>query len=111
MNPVETAASEDDATQAPTGDGTPTQNLFPTVAVTENSLEASTVKPDTHTFVPFIPTILPEATVETPFMAGTEEEFIKEDEAEVEEVPPTEHDDRGEVDYKGQMTGGKPSSG
>ncbi|KAM4542795.1 interphotoreceptor matrix proteoglycan 1 [Odontesthes bonariensis] len=105
VNPVETVTSEDDTTQAPTGDSPPTQNLFPTVAVMENSLEASTVKSDTHTFVPFIPNILPEATVESPFVAGTEEEFMKEDEAEVEEMP-TEHDDRGEVEYEGQMAGG-----
>ncbi|XP_070777115.1 interphotoreceptor matrix proteoglycan 1 [Enoplosus armatus] len=114
MNPVESVVSED---------STPTQSFFPTVAVIENSLEASTIKPETHTFVPFIPNILPEttsaATDETPLMAAAEEESTEyiaeepggiitpgttletiteqEEEAkpEMEETPPTEHDDGG----------------
>ncbi|XP_029983225.1 interphotoreceptor matrix proteoglycan 1 isoform X2 [Sphaeramia orbicularis] len=78
MNPVESIASEAATTQTPTEDSTPTHSFFPTVAVIENSLEASTVAPETHTFVPFIPNILPEATSaatdETPLMASVEEE-------------------------------------
>ncbi|XP_071354837.1 interphotoreceptor matrix proteoglycan 1 isoform X2 [Trachinotus anak] len=118
MNPVDSIVSEDDTTE----DSTPTQSFFPTVAVIENSLEASTATPETHTFVPFITTILPEATssvfVETPSMAAIEEESTEdpaeevgditpdtileaatqkeeeEAEPEVEEMPPMEQDDR-----------------
>lgn len=54
--------------------GTP-PSFFPTVAVTERSMEAFTVKPETHTLVPFIPNNLPDVmsavTFETPL---TEEE-------------------------------------
>lgn len=35
-------------------------SFFPTVAVTESSMEAFTVKPETHTYVPFIPNNLPD---------------------------------------------------
>ncbi|XP_019132985.2 interphotoreceptor matrix proteoglycan 1 isoform X2 [Larimichthys crocea] len=113
----------DDTTQRGTEDNTSTQSFLPTVAVIENSLEASTFKAETHTFVPFIPNILPEATPvitdETPLMAGVEEESTEgtaeepsdiitpdtnletiteqveeaEPEPEVEEMPPTEPDD------------------
>ncbi|KAE8289966.1 Interphotoreceptor matrix proteoglycan 1 [Larimichthys crocea] len=113
----------DDTTQRPTEDNTSTPSFLPTVAVIENSLEASTFKAETHTFVPFIPNILPEATPvvtdETPLMAGVEEESTEgtaeepsdiitpdtnletiteqveeaEPEPEVEEMPPTEPDD------------------
>lgn len=128
MIPVEGTVSEDDTTQAPTEGNTPTQSFLPTVAVIENSLEAFTVKPETHTFVPFIPNILPEATSavtdETPAMAAAEEEStdgtaeelgdaitpdtkletitVQEEEAEpeVEAIPPTELEDGGETDSK-----------
>lgn len=120
----------DDTTQRPTEDNTSTQSFLPTVAVIENSLEASTFKAETHTFVPFIPNILPEATPvvtdETPLMAGVEEESTEgtaeepgdiitpdtnletiteqveeaEPEPEVEEMPPTEPDDGGEAEPK-----------
>lgn len=50
-------------------------SFFPTVAVTESSMEAFTVKPETPTVVPFIPNNLPDVmsvvTFETPL---TEEE-------------------------------------
>lgn len=120
-----------------TEDSTPTQSFFPTVAVIENSLEASTIKPETHTFVPFIPNILPEATFavtdKTPLMTTVEEgstedpageasdiitpdttletitEQEEEAEPEVEEIPPIEVNDGGEA---GEMvTDGKASSG
>lgn len=137
MNPVESVVSQDDTTQEPTDDNTPTQSFFPTVAVIENSLEASTFKPETHTFVPFIPNILPEPTsavTETPSMAAVEEESTEdtaeepgdiitpdakletiaeqEEEAkpEVEEIPPTEHDDGGEAEPEEQVTDGKATS-
>ena len=135
MNPV---VSEEDPTQAPMEVNTHTRSFFPTVAVIENSLEAFTVRPETHTFVPFIPNVLPEATPavthETPLMAGAEEESTEaaadqpgniialdttretitgheeEAEPEVEEMPPTEPDDRGEVETEEQATDGKTSS-
>ncbi|GAA6213489.1 interphotoreceptor matrix proteoglycan 1-like [Lates japonicus] len=126
INPAEGVVSEDDTTKTPTEDSTPTQSFFPTVAVIENSLEASTVKPETHTFVPFVPNILPEATSavtdETPSVAAIEEESTEgpaeeadeiissdtileatteqgEEEAgpEMEEMPATEQDD-GELE-------------
>ncbi|XP_035529584.1 interphotoreceptor matrix proteoglycan 1 [Morone saxatilis] len=121
MNPVESGVPEDDTTQAPTEDYTPTQSFFPSVAVIENSLEASTIKPETHTFVPFIPNIVPESTSaitdETPLIAAVEQESTEdsaeepgdiitpdtkletiteqeeEAEPEVEEIPPTEPED------------------
>ena len=121
---------EDHTTQGPT------QSFFPTVTVIENSLEASTIKPETHTFVPLIPNILPEATSavtdETPLMAAVEEESTEgtaeepsdiitptdteletvleqeeAEEAEVEEVPPTEPDDGGEAEPEEKATDGK----
>ncbi|XP_073339298.1 interphotoreceptor matrix proteoglycan 1 [Pagrus major] len=132
MNPVESVVSEDDTTQAPSEVNTHTQSFFPTVAVIENSLEAFTIRPETHTFVPFIPNILPEAasavTHETPLMAGVEEESTEaaadqpgdiitpdttldtiteheeEAEPEVQEIPPTEPDDRGEAEPEEQVT-------
>lgn len=62
-NPLESVVSEDDRTLTAAQDGAPTQGFFPTVAVTmENSLGALTVKPETQTFVPFIPDILPRPT-------------------------------------------------
>uniref|UniRef100_A0A4W6F7V1 Interphotoreceptor matrix proteoglycan 1 n=1 Tax=Lates calcarifer TaxID=8187 RepID=A0A4W6F7V1_LATCA len=126
INPAEGVVSEDDTTKTPTEDSTPTQSFFPTVAVIENSLEASTVKPETHTFVPFIPNIPSEATSavtdETPSVAAIEEESTEglaeeadeiissdtileatteqgEEEAgpEMEEMPATEQDD-GELE-------------
>ncbi|XP_040917053.1 interphotoreceptor matrix proteoglycan 1 [Toxotes jaculatrix] len=137
INPVESVVSEDDATEAPTEDSTPTQSFFPTVAVIENSLEASTIKPEKHTFVPFIPNILPEATSavtdETPLKAAVEEESTEdpaeeasdtkleattekekdeEAEPEVEEMPPTEQDNGGEAEPEEQvMDEPKPADG
>lgn len=122
MNPVETLVSEEPSTEDST------HSFFPTVAVIEDSIEASTLRPQTHTFVPFIPGVLPEATsnsaltVEPPSMVAVEEESTGDDadegsnpeveteqeeeaEPEVEEIPPTE-DESGE-----QMTGGKASYG
>ncbi|XP_061599899.1 interphotoreceptor matrix proteoglycan 2 isoform X2 [Cololabis saira] len=99
LNPVKTVVSEDDPTAE---DNPPAERLFPTTAVMDGSLAASTVKPETHTLVPFIPTVLPDTTsavtVDSPLMAATEEsatgklETITEGEGEelVEEIPPTE---------------------
>ncbi|XP_070699094.1 interphotoreceptor matrix proteoglycan 1 [Pempheris klunzingeri] len=130
MDPVENIVSEDDTTQAPTEENTPTQSFLPTVAVVETYLEAFTVKPQTHTFVPFIPNILPEATSagteETPSVAAVEEESTEstaeesgdiktpdtkeetiteqeeEEEKEVEAIPPTV--DVGEAESGEQIT-------
>ncbi|XP_037551266.1 interphotoreceptor matrix proteoglycan 1 [Nematolebias whitei] len=93
MNPIEEAAAENE----PDDVSTPTQRLFPTVAVIKNWLEAPfTAKPETHTFVPLNPNILTEAApAETPLMAATEDESTKtaetktEEEAGMEEI--TEH--------------------
>ncbi|KAM9709081.1 interphotoreceptor matrix proteoglycan 1 isoform 3-T3 [Menidia menidia] len=115
INPVETVSAEPGTTQAPAEHRTHTQNVFRTVAVMENSLEVSTRKAHTHTFVPFIPTTLSEVTVETPFVAAAEEESINEatkletvtedkEEAEVKEIPPTEHDDRGSAFQEPELT-------
>lgn len=140
MNLVDDVVSEDDTTQPPTEDSAPTQSFFPTVAVIENSLQASTIKTETHTFVPFIPTVLPETTAaisdEPPLMAAVEEESAevpaeepddiitpetilevstqqeeKETEPEVEEVPSTEQDDQGEAAPEEQVTDSKLTSG
>ncbi|XP_041828472.1 interphotoreceptor matrix proteoglycan 1 [Melanotaenia boesemani] len=96
MNVVETAASEEEVTQSPAEENILTQNLFPTVAVIQTLLKVSTVKQETHTFVPFTPIVLPETTTETPLMAAAEEESTiteQEENPEVEEIPPTELDD------------------
>ncbi|XP_068436918.1 interphotoreceptor matrix proteoglycan 1 [Clinocottus analis] len=114
INPVEGAVSGDDGTLAPPADNAPTQSFLPTVAVLENSLGASTTKPETHTFVPFIPNVLPESTSaitdETPLMSSAEEESTEDSaeepgdvtqsdtkletvtEPEVEEVPAEQED-------------------
>ncbi|XP_039641602.1 interphotoreceptor matrix proteoglycan 1 isoform X3 [Perca fluviatilis] len=127
LNPVKGVVSEYDTAQAPTADNT----FLPTVAVIENSLEASAIKPETHTVVPFIPTIFPESTPavidETPLTSSAEEESTvdsaeehgdiitsgthletiteqgEEAEPEVEEIPPTEPDD-GEPEPAGGVT-------
>lgn len=82
-------------------------------------MEASTIQPETHTFVPFIPNVLPEVTLavsdETPLVAAEESaesaagepsgvissdtkvETVTEEEEkeklEVEEIQPTEAED------------------
>lgn len=109
------------------------------MAVIENSLEASAIKPEAHTFVPFIPNIFPESTPavidETPLTSSAEEESTvdsaeepgdiitsgahletiteqgEEAEPEVEEIPPTEPDDGGEAEPEEQVTDGKAASG
>lgn len=113
--------SEDATLQAHT-EGTP-PSFFPTVAVSQSSIEASTMKPETHTFVPFIPNVLPDVmsavTFETPlteeevegYTEGTAEEpsdilipdsveeTITEQgedaETKVQEIPPTDPADAG----------------
>ncbi|KAI4804775.1 hypothetical protein KUCAC02_026391 [Chaenocephalus aceratus] len=111
MNPV-----KDDTTKPPTEDKSPTRSFFPTVAVIDNALEAFTVKPETHTFVPFIPNILPESIPainddETPLMSAVEEESTEESAVEdLEEQPPTEHVNSGEAEPEEQVTDGKAYS-
>lgn len=105
MNPIEEAAAENE----PDDVNTPTQSLFPTVAVIKNWLEAPfTAKPETHTFVPLNPNILTEATpAETPLMVATDDESTKtaetktEEEAGMEEI--TEHIDKGEAASEEQL--------
>lgn len=119
INLVETVASEDDPTAEDNA-----ESLFPTAVVMGNSLAASTVKAETHTFVPFIPAVLPETTaattVVTHLMAAagelsTEEatklETITEEEEEagVEDIPPTEREHGGEAEFKEHVTNGEPS--
>ncbi|KAM3871236.1 interphotoreceptor matrix proteoglycan 1 [Diretmus argenteus] len=128
---VDPLVPEGTVTLAVLEDAVPTQSFFPTVAAVENSLEAFTVEPETHTFVPFIPNILPEATAgvgeETPAMAGEEEsaedtleeaiditspvtmlgtitEQEEETEAELKEILPTEHEEGGETEPEEQVT-------
>ncbi|XP_044022490.1 interphotoreceptor matrix proteoglycan 1 isoform X2 [Siniperca chuatsi] len=120
MNPVESIVSEDDTTQAPTEDSTPTQSFFPTVAVIENSLEASTIKPETHTFVPLIPNILPEATSaatdETPLMAAAEEESTEDTAEEPSDIITpgtkvetiTEQEEEAELEVEEEHDDGEP---
>lgn len=136
LNPVETVISEDDTTEAPTEDNALTQSFFPTLGVIETALEASTLKPETRTFVPFIPNILPEVTsaftVENPLSAAVEEEStndaveeavtqgakvetlteqVEKAETEVEEIPSAEHEEGGEGESEEEVTKGKASSG
>lgn len=108
------------------------------MAVNENSLEASTVKAETHTFVPFIPSILPEVTSaftdETPLTSGVAEEYtegtaegssdiitpgtkvetiteqVAEAGPEVEKIPPTAPDDGGEAGPEEDVTDGRATS-
>ncbi|KAM9842937.1 interphotoreceptor matrix proteoglycan 1 [Aulostomus maculatus] len=128
INPVDGVLSED-ATKAMWEDST--LSFYPTVAAIENSVEGSTVKPQTHTFVPFIPNIQPESgpaatNDEIPLIASAveEEEGKSADDAagefadvissetiletiaelEVEEEPPTELDGGGEADVEEQVT-------
>ncbi|XP_056151366.1 interphotoreceptor matrix proteoglycan 1 [Lampris incognitus] len=85
VNPMKTILSqgvglptEDIVTPPIIENGVPTESFFPTVDIIENSLEAFTVKPETQTFVPFIPNFLPEATPgasdEAPAIAAVDEE-------------------------------------
>lgn len=137
MNPVESVVSAEDTTQAPTEGISPTPSFFPTVAGIQNSLEASTTKSETFTFVPFIPNVLPEAnsamTDEIPLVAAAEESTEDEEEdvgdviaadtrpeattqqdveteSEVEEIPSAEEDDGGEAEPGEHVTDGKDTS-
>lgn len=87
----------------------------PTVAVLENNSEDSTIQPETHTFVPFIPTILPESSPavsdDTQLVASAVEEVSSdaaagEAQPEVEDIPPLEvssgsEAEPGELDTEG----------
>ncbi|XP_047183286.1 interphotoreceptor matrix proteoglycan 2 isoform X2 [Scophthalmus maximus] len=106
INSFESVVSEDDTTKTPADDDTPSYGFFPTVAVVENSMEASTITPVTHTVVPVLPNVPQEATDsvvtdESPLMAPVEEGSTadpsteqQEEEEEEEEMPPTEQEDR-----------------
>ncbi|KAM3595427.1 uncharacterized protein V6R79_023391 [Siganus canaliculatus] len=126
MDPVKTVAS---------AENTPTKSFLPTVAMIDTSLEAFTIQPETHTFVPFIPNILPETTSslvdETPLMAEVQEESTedtaedtkagtqldtttaqtKETEPEVKDIPPMEPDAGGEAEPEEKVTAAHPADG
>ncbi|KAM8913522.1 LOW QUALITY PROTEIN: interphotoreceptor matrix proteoglycan 1 [Spinachia spinachia] len=107
MNPV--GGPEDDTTKAPSAD-------------LENSLEAFRTKPETHTFVPFIPNVVPEmistATDHTPLVSSVEDEpkedadeesgDTKKPKAKVETITEREEvsafDDGGEAGPEGTVT-------
>lgn len=124
INPVEDVSSEDDTTEAIAEDSTPTQSFLPTVAVIENSSEASTIKPETHTVVPFIPSILPEATFavtdETHVMTAVEGESTEDAAGEASDIIATditleniaEQEEEAETEVAEEMvTDGKAVSG
>ncbi|XP_053290839.1 interphotoreceptor matrix proteoglycan 1 [Pleuronectes platessa] len=117
---VESFLPEDD-TKTQTEDNTPVYNFLPTLAAIENSLEASTIEPETHTIMPFPPSVLQEASPavpdETPLMAAANpaqeagdvtapETTTEEEEAvpEVEVLPPSEEDQGGEAEPEGRVT-------
>ncbi|CAJ1073513.1 interphotoreceptor matrix proteoglycan 1 [Xyrichtys novacula] len=90
-------------TAAPADENTPTQSYFPTVATTENYLDVFTSEPETHTFVPFLPNIVPETTPtaadQIPLTVSVEE--FTEDSAEEPSgiaAPDTELADGGEAE-------------
>lgn len=116
---MNTAESEDTTMQTHGEDIAPTS--FPTVAAIENSLETSTVNQPTHTFVPFIPNVLPEVTVsENPEVAsveyteGTAEEpsdiIAVETLTEREENTEAEPGSRGGAEPEEQASDGKANS-
>lgn len=113
INPVEGIVSGDDTTAAPMDETTPTQRFLPTVAIPENYMNAFTSEPETHTFVPYIPSIIPETTPtaadETPLMASAEESTeISAEEPSGIATPDTEPDDGVEAESE-QPTDGKVS--
>lgn len=105
-NSLESVLYEDDATEALTEDSSPIYNFLPTVAVIDNFLEASVLLPETHTFVPFLPNILHDATTAvTPLMAAEEVELIEE--SQVENTPPQEGVEEGEDGREEEEAEGK----
>ncbi|XP_055361764.1 interphotoreceptor matrix proteoglycan 1 isoform X2 [Betta splendens] len=119
----------DSVPDVPTEDRPPPNGLPPAAPDVQSSLGASTLAP-AHTFVPFIPNVLPEATphdAETPLEESTEEagevstlgttvesSTQQGDEAEAEEeVPPTEHsgdEAAGEADVTEEAANGADES-
>lgn len=67
---------ESSATEQTHTKGTPL-SFFPTVAVTESSMDAFTVKPETHTYVPFIPNNLPDVISAVTFETLLTEEEVQ----------------------------------
>lgn len=130
----EESVMSEDATQQADTEGTP-PSFFPTVVVSQSPTEASTMKPETHTFVPFIPNVLPDVmsavTFETPlteeevegYTEGTAqepsdillpdsvEETITEQgedaETKVQEIPPTDPAEAGGAGPVEIVPGGK----
>lgn len=101
LHPVAELGGNHEDSSAQTQTHTTGQNFLPTVAVTESSMEAFTVKPETSTQVPFIPNDLPDVisvvTFETPL---TEEEVEGYTEGTAQEpsdvLPPEMVDDKEE---------------
>nr|XP_020496385.1 interphotoreceptor matrix proteoglycan 2-like [Labrus bergylta] len=112
INPIDSIVSGDYTTSAPTEDNTPTQSFLPTVAAIENYSGAFTSEPETHTFVPFIPNIVPETTpaaTDETLMASVEEST--EDSAEEPSgvtTPDTKLDDAAEAEPEEQLKDGVP---
>ncbi|XP_065803763.1 interphotoreceptor matrix proteoglycan 1 isoform X2 [Labrus bergylta] len=112
INPIDSIVSGDYTTSAPTEDNTPTQSFLPTVAAIENYSGAFTSEPETHTFVPFIPNIVPETTpaaTDETLMASVEEST--EDSAEEPSgvtTPDTKLDDAAEAEPEEQLKDGLP---
>ncbi|XP_058470643.1 interphotoreceptor matrix proteoglycan 1 isoform X2 [Solea solea] len=131
MNSLETIVSEDNTSKTPEEDNMPISGFFPSMAVKENLLEASAVAPEAHTFEPFIPNTLQEATPvvshsEIHVTAAEEEESTggsaqeagdvgtptsltetaaeREAESEVEETPPPQQYKGDEADPGEQVT-------
>ncbi|XP_041669155.1 interphotoreceptor matrix proteoglycan 1 [Cheilinus undulatus] len=109
INPVDSAISGDYTTPAPIEDNNPTPSFLPTVAVIENYYTTVTSEPEPHTFVPFIPNVVPEmtppATDETPLMASVEEST--EDSTEEPSgiaTPDTKQDDESVAEVEEQLT-------
>lgn len=89
----------------------PTQSFFPTVAAIQNSLE-SLHKLETHTFLPYIPNILPEVTpaATEASLSGLWEqtEGTAEEPADVRTLTTiTEWSPGGETEQKEHLTAGK----
>ncbi|XP_060919550.1 interphotoreceptor matrix proteoglycan 2 [Labrus mixtus] len=112
INPIDSIVSGDYTTSAHTEDNTPTQSFLPTVAAIENYSGAFTSEPETHTFVPFIPNIVPETTpaaTDETLMASVEEST--EDSAEEPSgvtTPDTKLDDAAEAEPEEQLKDGVP---
>lgn len=132
MNTAENTVHTIVSTAVPPTEKSRIQSFLPTVAVIQNSLEASVIAAETYTFVPFITEVLTEAILaepeQTPLTAAVEEEESSQDvhekvseapdtevetvpEEEVEHVPPTEENMEGQELPRQSVTTGKSTLG